>query len=82
MLTLKTPIRLESGKYTGNQLTIIRLIFAIILDYTLSIDVCQSNGDLLASGGSSNNIKIFDRRQSKIVREYDKIHRGNTMTSA
>ena len=40
------------------------------------IDVCQSNGNLLAAGGENNNIKIFDKRLSKIVQTFYGIHKG------
>ena len=49
----------------------------IIIGYnTFWIDVCQSDGNLLASGGGDENIKIYDRRESKIVRIFDDIHSG------
>ncbi len=38
------------------------------------IDVCQSNGNLLASGGTDKIIKIFDKRKSKIVKTFKGIH--------
>ena len=41
------------------------------------IDVCQGNGNLLATGGEENNIKIFDKRESKIIKTFDDIHTGN-----
>lgn len=44
---------------------------------TLWIDVCPNNGNLLASGGQDENIKIFDKRQSKIVQTFDDIHNGD-----
>ena len=44
---------------------------------TFWIDVCQSDGNLLASGGYDLNVKIFDKRESKIVQTFDDIHDGN-----
>ncbi len=47
-----------------------------LIDGTYSIDVFQSNGNLLASGGSDKAIKIFDKRESKIVKTFEGIHSG------
>ena len=41
------------------------------------IDVCQSNGNILAAGGSDRNVKIFDKRESSIVQTVDDIHTSN-----
>ncbi len=41
---------------------------------TYSIDVCQSNSNLLVSGGEEETIKIFDKRQSKIVKIFEDVH--------
>ena len=35
---------------------------------TNSIEVCPINNNLLATAGEDNNIKIFDRREAKIVK--------------
>ena len=45
-----------------------------LLDDTFWIDVCQSNGNLLAASGKDEKVKIFDKRESKIVQTFDGIH--------
>ena len=45
---------------------------------TLWIDVCQSDGNMLASGGTDGILKIFDKRESKIVQTYS-IHTSNIL---
>lgn len=45
---------------------------------TFWIDVCKNNGKLLASGGTDADIKIYDRRENKIVRTFDNIHTSKT----
>ena len=47
-----------------------------LIDHTLWIDVCPSNGNLLASAGYDKNVKIFDKRGSQIVRTFNRIHTG------
>ena len=47
------------------------------LDVTQWIDVCQSDGNMLATGGKDENVKIFDKREYKIVQTFDGIHPGN-----
>jgi WD40 repeat protein len=42
----------------------------LIIGTTVCIDVCQSNRNLLASGGTDQRIKIFDKRESKIVKTF------------
>ena len=32
---------------------------------------------MLAAGGCDKNVKIFDKRESKIVQTFDNIHTGN-----
>ena len=54
-------------------------IESVILEWTHWIDVCQNDGNLLASGGNDNNIKIFDKRESKIIKTFDDIHSGNNL---
>ncbi len=53
----------------------------LIIDYTLWIDVCQSNGNLLASGGTDGTIKIFDKRGSKIIKSFEGVHSGKELHS-
>ena len=38
--------------------------------------MCPTNANLLASGGSDKSIKIYDRRESQIIKTYDGIHHG------
>ena len=33
--------------------------------------MCQNDGNLLVSGGSDNSIKIFDKRELKIIKTFD-----------
>ena len=49
----------------------------ISLGSTSWIDVCQNNGSLLATAGVDNNVKIFDKRVSKVVHTFDDIHTRN-----
>ena len=49
----------------------------LIGEGTRWIDVCQSNGNLLASGGGDMTVKIFDKREAKIVQTFDGIHKGS-----
>ena len=44
-----------------------------LIGWTYWIDVCQSNGNLLASGGCDRTIKIFDKRKSMFVQTFDSI---------
>ncbi len=53
----------------------------LFIDRTFWIDVCQSNGNLLASGGVDRAIKIFDKRESKIVKTFDSVHLGKELHS-
>ena len=43
------------------------------IEITHSIDVCPSNGNLLATN-TEKDIKIFDKRGSTIVKTFDKVH--------
>lgn len=40
------------------------------------IDVCQSNGNLLASGGWDADVRIIDKRASKIVKTFEGLNYG------
>ena len=42
--------------------------------YTYGIDVCPINGNLVAAGGDDKSLKIFDKREAKIVKTYDDLH--------
>ena len=53
---------------------LLSLIFLHHLVYTFWIDVCQSNGNLLASGGYDGNVEIVDKREAKIVQTFKGIH--------
>ncbi len=44
------------------------------------IDVCQSNGHLLVLD-CYQDIEIFDKRESKIVKTFEGIHRGKEFHS-
>ena len=45
------------------------------------IDVCPNNENLLAAGGTSESIKIFDKRESKIIKTYENTHSGQILCS-
>ncbi len=53
----------------------------LVLDWSRGIDVCQSNGNLLASGGHDKHIKIFDKREPKIVKTFEGDHSGKNSIS-
>ncbi len=53
----------------------------MVIDWTVWIDVCQSNGNLLASGGQDSIIKIFDKRGSKIVKTFQGVHSSKELHS-
>ena len=42
------------------------------------IDVCPTDANLLAYGGKDQNIKIYDRRVSNVVKTFDGIHLGKS----
>lgn len=55
----------------------LNIAFVFKTPRTYWIDVCQNNGNLLATGGWEKNIKIFDKRELKIVKTFEGIHSGN-----
>lgn len=46
----------------------------IAAGHTNWIDVCPSDGNLLAAGGESKDIKIYDRRQSSLAKILKPLH--------
>ena len=46
---------------------------------TYWIDVCQNDGNLLVSGGDDRIIKIFNKRESKIIKTFDEVHSSNDL---
>mgnify|MGYP000885030011 CR=1 FL=1 len=42
------------------------------------IDVCPINGNLLATGDADNQVKIFDKRVSKTVKNFKDLHPSTT----
>ena len=46
---------------------------------TYWIDVCQNDGNLLVSSGWDKNIKIFDKRESKIIKTFDDVHSSKNL---
>lgn len=54
--------------FFSNALALSHSAFLQVLEVVVrSIDVCPTNGNLLASGGDEGLIKIYDRRESKVV---------------
>lgn len=47
---------------------------------TFWIDCCPTNGNLLAACGRDLDIKIYDRRESKIVKTFAELYRSNDLT--
>lgn len=43
---------------------------------TCWIDTCPTNGNLLTMGGEEKKVKIFDRREAKIIKTFNKVHSG------
>ena len=46
---------------------------------TYWIDVCPNDGNLLASGGIERSLKIFDKRESKITKNFEGVHDGKNL---
>ena len=53
-----------------------------MLEHTYWIDVCHSNGNLLVSGGQDKDVKVFDKRESRIVQTIGDIHARNNLLFA
>ena len=49
--------------------------------YTLWIDVCPNDGNLLAATGAGKIIQIYDKRALKLIKTFEKEHLGNIATS-
>lgn len=45
--------------------------------WILAIDVCPSNGNLVATAGSDHRVKIYDRRESKMIKTLNTLHSGS-----
>lgn len=45
--------------------------------FTTWIDCCPANGNLLATCADDQDVKIYDRRESNIVKTFAKLHKGN-----
>ncbi len=52
------------------------LYLTIYLVATHWIDVCPANNNLLATTGSDKQVKIYDRREAKIVKIIETGHSG------
>ena len=50
-----------------------------LLATTSWINICPGDGHMMAAGGLDKNVKIFDRRESSIVKTFDDIHTGNIL---
>ena len=48
--------------------------FLLLLDGINWIDVCPNNENLLATASGEKSLKIFDKRQSKVVQTLEIIH--------
>ncbi len=53
----------------------------LVIGRVFWIDVCQSDPNLLASGGTGLEIQIFDKRKSKIVKTFEDIDSGKEFYS-
>ena len=52
----------------------IAYLYEIWKGWTYWIDICPSNGNLLAAGNEAHKALIFDKRESKIIKTFDSIH--------
>ena len=75
-------LRQNNTRYPANRLNsllyiscffFVNLIF-VLLGVAFRIDICPSNGNLLVSCGSERTVKIFDKRESKVVKSFRGIH--------
>mgnify|MGYP000850438422 FL=1 len=51
------------------------------LEFTIWIDACPTDGNLLLSGGVDRIIRIFDLREAKVCATFEDIHEGNKTSS-
>ena len=77
-MLLKTPKQLDTGSNSKEYHSIIFFNeFKSSRLGTWWIDVCPDDENLLAAGGKDNNVKIYDRRESRIVKTFgDELHSG------
>ena len=54
-------------------------LILFLLEKTEWIDVCPNNGNLLALSGQYMNIKIFDKRSSKVTKIFDNFEYGKIL---
>lgn len=78
-LLQKNPVQLDQSNPINHSTLIFKNICnASSSDFTIWIDVCQVDGNLLASCGQDEHVKVFDRRESRIVKIFQNIHTGKT----
>lgn len=58
-----------------NSVRAIRCHDELLIGFTYRIDVCQSNGNLLAADGIDRKIKVYDKRVSTIIKRFE-VHSG------
>lgn len=46
------------------------------IGWTRWIDVCPTNGNLIATGGSDKQVKIYDHREINVIKKIEGIHTG------